>query len=152
MAAPVRFLRWLGVFQENGNTESRTRELFCWSSSFEGHLPGEAASGLRWKNCSRAAPTTLTQLVPWQFGCDKDSCTCRRDRPGSLLGLVHIKDGNMQAGEVSYFVHGKTPEHLGFCSVPSCNISESSVASFARRFLPVIATPCVTVGKWLTSL
>lgn len=42
----------------------------------------------------------------------------------------------MQAGEVSYLVHGKTPKHLGFCSVLNRNISESSVTSLARCFLP----------------
>lgn len=146
VVAPGHFLRWLGVFQENGNTGLRTPKLFCWSSSFEGHLPGEGISGSKWKNCSKAAPTTLTQLVPWQFGCDKDSHTCQDP------GLVHITDGTMQAGEVSYFVHGKTAKHLGFCSAQNCNISKSSGTSFARCFPPVIATPCVTVGKSLTSV
>ena len=95
VVAPGHFLRWLGVFQENGNTGSQTPKLFCWSSSFEGHLPGEGVSGSKWKNCSKAAPTTLTQLVPWQFGCDKDSHTCRRPRPGSHHRWNHAGWGGL---------------------------------------------------------
>lgn len=93
VVAPVHFLRWLGVFQVNGNTESRTPKLFfCWSSSFEGRLPGEAVLSSKWKNRSKSSPPTLTELVPRQFGCDKDSRTRRRARHRSLPRLVRIKD------------------------------------------------------------